>query len=110
MSGSKSSRRHRRWLAVGGVATLLVIGVIAFVLAYFQPQKLFIDDHVSEAFPSAGTGSSAQPTSRPPNPEATAGTPSPAGPTTPATTVVSEPVVERSGAFISREHGTTGTA
>ena len=30
-----------------------MIGVAVFVLAYFQPQKLFIDDHVDEALPAA---------------------------------------------------------
>jgi Electron transfer DM13 len=42
--------RHRRLLAslVLGAAALT-----AFVLAYFEPQKLFIDDRVAEALPAA---------------------------------------------------------
>jgi Electron transfer DM13 len=42
--------RHRRLLG------LLVVGAAAltvFVLAYFEPQKLFIDDRVAEALPAA---------------------------------------------------------
>jgi hypothetical protein len=42
--------RHRRLLA------LLALGaaaLTAFVLAYFEPQKLFIDDRVAEALPAA---------------------------------------------------------
>ena len=37
---------------LGGLAVLAVI--VAFVLVYFQPQKLFIDDHVNETIPAAG--------------------------------------------------------
>jgi Electron transfer DM13 len=40
--------RHRRLLAVVGIAAVAVIG---FVLVYFEPQKLFIDDEVHEAQP-----------------------------------------------------------
>jgi Electron transfer DM13 len=42
--------RHRRLVgavALGGVA------IAAFVLAYFEPQKLFVDDKVAEALPVA---------------------------------------------------------
>ena len=42
--------RHRRFVAVGAASA---IGVAIFILAYFEPQKLFIDDHVSEALPTA---------------------------------------------------------
>jgi hypothetical protein len=47
-----SRRRRRRWITLGSIA-LVVVGVAIFVLAYFQPQKLFIDDHVDEALPAA---------------------------------------------------------
>ena len=33
-------------------AALAAAGLVAFVLAYFEPQKLFIDDRVSEAPPA----------------------------------------------------------
>jgi hypothetical protein len=35
------------------LAGLAVVAIAAFVLAYFEPQKLFIDDRVSEAAPAA---------------------------------------------------------
>lgn len=39
------------------VAAIAVAGAIAFVLAFFEPQALFIDDEVSEAVPTvAGAG------------------------------------------------------
>jgi hypothetical protein len=44
--------RHRRVLAA---AALTAAGVAIFVLAYFEPQKLFIDDRVAEAPPAATT-------------------------------------------------------
>src|SRR5512132_2951832 len=42
--------RHRRLV---GLAALGAAALAAFVLAYFEPQKLFIDDRVAEALPSA---------------------------------------------------------
>jgi len=42
--------RHRRLLAALGALTA---GLVAFVLLYFEPQKLFIDDEVHEAPPVA---------------------------------------------------------
>ena len=38
--------RHRRLV---GLAALGAAALAAFVLAYFEPQKLFIDDRVAEA-------------------------------------------------------------
>jgi hypothetical protein len=43
-------RRHRRVLAA---AALTGVAIAIFVLAYFEPQKLFIDDRVAEALPAA---------------------------------------------------------
>jgi Electron transfer DM13 len=40
----------RLLLVLAGVA---VVAIAAFVLAYFEPQKLFIDDRVAEAAPAA---------------------------------------------------------
>jgi hypothetical protein len=42
--------RHRRLV---GLAALGAAAVTAFVLAYFEPQKLFVDDRVAEALPAA---------------------------------------------------------
>ena len=47
-------RRHRRPIA--GVA-LAGAALLAFVFAYFEPQKLVIDDRVSEALPPAAAAS-----------------------------------------------------
>jgi hypothetical protein len=41
------------------IAALVVLTVVAFVLVWFQPQKLFIDDHVDEAVPLAGDAAAA---------------------------------------------------
>jgi Electron transfer DM13 len=55
--------RHRRALAA---LAALALGLGAFVLLYFEPQKLFIDDVVHEAAPvaSAPAASGSQPTTR----------------------------------------------
>src|SRR6266536_4218113 len=49
--GSETTMRllNRRVLAV---AALGGIAIVAFVLAYFEPQKLFIDDRVNEPLPT----------------------------------------------------------
>jgi hypothetical protein len=44
--------RHRRLV---GLAALGATAVTVFVLAYFEPQKLFVDDRVAEALPAAAT-------------------------------------------------------
>jgi hypothetical protein len=56
--------RHRRLLAALGA---LGAGLVAFVLLYFEPQKLFIDDEVHEALPVAApaVGAPAAPAARP---------------------------------------------
>jgi Electron transfer DM13 len=73
--------RHRRLLTVLAIAVAALVG---FVLLYFEPQKLFIDDEVHEALPVAGAP--AQPGGRP------------------TARVVS------SGQFHSYEHATSGRA
>ncbi len=45
----KGAKIWRRWLLV---AAACVVVVAAFVLYWFQPQKLFIDDRVNEAVPA----------------------------------------------------------
>ena len=42
--------RHRR---LAGAVALGAVAIGAFVLAYFEPQKLFVDDKVAEALPAA---------------------------------------------------------
>ena len=49
-SPTRSSRRRRRLIG-GAIAAVVVVGALAFVLVYFQPQKLFIDERVDEALP-----------------------------------------------------------
>jgi hypothetical protein len=86
----RSGSSHRwRWLIVA------VIAVTVFVLFWFQPQKLFIDDRVDEGIPTAAptTGSTA--------PDSAATTPSDA-PDPP------EPVEHARGEFVSLDHDTSG--
>jgi hypothetical protein len=52
--------RHRRLLAT---FALIAAGLVAFVLLYFEPQKLFIDDEVHEALPAAAKAPTASDTS-----------------------------------------------
>ena len=49
MSPAASLIRRHRWLPWVGLA---FVGVIAFVLWFFEPQALFLDDTVSEAAPA----------------------------------------------------------
>ena len=46
--------RHRRLLGLLALAAA-GLAIAAFVLAYFEPQKLFVDDRVAEALPAAAT-------------------------------------------------------
>lgn len=89
------ARTHRRrwmWIAAG-----VLMVVAAVVLFWFQPQKLFIDERVDEAIPTAAP----QPTSPPDQ-----GDPAP-----PSTAVdPAEPVELSRGEFVSLDHGTSGVA
>jgi hypothetical protein len=72
--------KHRGLVVGGGT---LIVGLIVFVLVWFQPQKLFIDKTVNEEVPMGTVRSSVS---------------------TPAMTELA------SGAFRSLEHRTTGRA
>ena len=56
-----STRSHRVRVAAG-VATAAAVALGAFVLVWFQPQKLFIDERVDEALPSAAAAPSGRDT------------------------------------------------
>ncbi|HVE46733.1 MAG TPA: DM13 domain-containing protein [Acidimicrobiales bacterium] len=89
---TRTARRRRRW---PWVAAALAAGLVAVVLVWFQPQKLLIDERVTETLPTtrASTPTNAVPSGPP---EATAPAPS------------AEPVELTRGSFISRDHGTEG--
>lgn len=102
---STTSVRRRRTVLIAAAAAV----VLAVVLLVFEPQTLFIDTRVDDAFPGAAAD-----TATPEAPATTASeamaesdrpTPSPAPEAT-----MSEPVALVSGDFVSRDHGTTGVA
>ncbi len=130
--GIRSSirRRPRVWTA----AALVAVGLAVFVVLWFEPQKLFLDQNVNEALPTAGPGRPSAPatvapstpaaTERPsvepsadpstgpsaarsPKPSKPAPSPSPATTAPPAPT---GPVVLGRGQFISLEHHSSGVA
>lgn len=88
--------RRRRWLLLGVVAAAL----LAVVLLVFEPQTLFIDTRVDDAFPTVASATTA----------ADDATDADAGPVEPATSAPAEPVALATGAFTSRDHPTSGTA
>lgn len=86
----RSSRSRGRWWFTA--AAIVAIGTAAFVLVWFQPQKLWIDERASEPVPEAAPTSASD------------------GESTPSSTVPAEPRVVATGSFVSREHHTAGTA
>ena len=90
---SPKGRASRRWL---WPLTAAVILVAAVVLVWFQPQKLFIDDRVDEAIPTATPGQTSEP----------------ADGGSPATSAAGsdQPVELSRGEFVSLDHGTSGVA
>jgi hypothetical protein len=80
---------------MSAAAALTGVGLIIFVLAWFQPQKLFLNKTVNEPLPGVIQTAPAGQADRSP----TAGGSSPPG-----------LQVLRSGRFRSLEHATTGTA
>lgn len=83
---------QRRWIwaAVAGV-----LGLAAFVVVWFQPQKLFIDDRVEEPLPVATA------------PPSTEGNDAP-DPPTPDPPTPDPPVELARGELVSRDHHTSG--
>lgn len=55
-------RRHR---LVVGTSAVLVVGAVVFVLLWFQPQKLVIEERVNEAAPVAAAQTATAPTAAP---------------------------------------------
>jgi hypothetical protein len=77
---------------------VVVVVLAAIALIWFQPQKLLYDQHVDEGLPTAVS------------PTADAGDDGAEGLDSGAEPAPAEPVQLAAGAFISREHRTTGTA
>jgi hypothetical protein len=90
------TRRRRRW---PWIAAAVAVGVVVFVLYWFQPQKLFIDDSVDEAIPTATADTTV------PLQSSDAAAPAPSG-----TAAPTAPVDLARGEFVSLDHGTSGTA
>jgi hypothetical protein len=79
---------RRRWPWILGA---VVVAVAAFVLVWFQPQKLFIDETADEALPTvAATADEAEEVDQAPS-------------------TSSGPVEVARGDFVSLDHGTEGT-
>lgn len=90
----RGSRRRWPWMLAAAV-----IAVVAFVLVWFQPHKLFIDDRVDEAIPTAA-----------PAPPSTGSESGPVSSTPPDAAEPVEPAEVARGEFLSIDHGTTGVA
>jgi hypothetical protein len=101
----------------------VLVALVAFVLVWFQPQKLFIDERVEEPIPTVTQPpptTAPNPTPPPSTAPATAGaatggaaevavaSTAPAPPTT--VPPPAEPVELVRGEFLSRDHGTSGVA
>lgn len=93
LSSPPAARRRTVLRAAVVIGVLVVISVALF---WFQPWKLFVDDRVDDPVPTASTAADDGETAT------TTGDPSPP--------VQVEPVELRHGAFISRDHGTSGAA
>lgn len=107
MSATPRPARRRRWILLGVAGAI----VLAVVLLVFEPQTLFIDTRVDDAFPGAAATEADPAPTTDPAPTATdsasaaAASASPAPEPEPA-----DPVVVATGVFISRDHPTSGTA
>jgi hypothetical protein len=97
---SGSLRRHP---VLATVAIALAVGLVVFVLYWFQPQKLFLDQRVNEAVPTAAPPAAIDQTQEP----GSTGTGTETRVVTPA---AAEPITLASGQFRRLEHETTGRA
>jgi hypothetical protein len=84
------------------VAGVTSLALVVFVLVWFQPQKLFIDERVDEELPAVSAPAT---TTEPVADEGSGPPPSP-----PVTEAPSEPVEVARGVFVSLDHGTSGVA
>lgn len=98
MSDSLEPKAGRPRSLRGPLAVGLVVAVVltAFVLVWFQPQKLLFDDRVDEAAPDAGTG------------HTTAG-PGPTEVPGPPQVTSTAPIELARGTFVPLDHATSGT-
>lgn len=95
--------RRRPWRRVAVAVVALAAALVVFVLVWFQPQKLFIDDRVDQAIPTV--------TAEPPATDAASdGASDASGTTVPPTTAPPGPVDLATGGFVSLDHATAGTA
>jgi hypothetical protein len=85
--------RARRW---PWIVAVFAVAAATFVLVWFEPHKLFIDDRVDEPIPAA-------------TPSPDVADPQP-GDSSTATLPSTEPLELARGEFASRDHGTSGTA
>lgn len=100
--------RHRTLALAAGAA---VLAAAAFVIFYFEPQKLVIDQRVDEAAPAVvapSAGPEASPAAVAPQTAATPGAAAPPEATT--APVEAGPTNLARGSFRSLEHSTTGEA
>lgn len=88
-------------------AGVVLACALAFVLYWFQPHKLFIDERVDEALPTAEAGAAPGETSGTDVPRPTTRDTTASSPTT--TTTDAGPVDIATGTFVSLDHGTSGT-
>ncbi|WP_086823954.1 DM13 domain-containing protein [Allokutzneria sp. NRRL B-24872] len=102
---------RKRWVQAG-----LAVGVVvvAVGLWLFQPWRLFTSSTVDEALPVAPAAvvSTSAPSSSPAVPSSSAAPTTSAAPSSTATSSSARPVTVElaSGAFVTQEHKTTGTA
>lgn len=89
-------------------AAVVGLGMAVFVLVWFEPQKLFIDERVDQAVPTVAgptTTAAGRDQDRAASP---ADSSEPSEPSV-TTTAPPEPVDLRTGDFVSLDHTTTGT-